>query len=300
MDVRHEWNDFIEQASEYPEGLSGVEDRLKARIAGGRKKRKAVFGSLSAVAAALIFVVLVNVNTAFADSIADLPLIGDLAEFVKFDKGLSNAIKNDYVQKVDLIAWDGDKQLLLPYVIADEKNLVLFFRLPKEFELKENQAALVSLQEMKNGDTGEEITGASSHSLALSSEDAEKGAGFLLQGYYFTDGNLPQSVRLKVNLEVEASVISRTIGTFSFEIHFKEFAKPRIYEFQKEYSILGQQLTLEEVKVYPAGTEVSFTFPDGNSAWIKGLDLAIEQNGKIISEGISNGVKGGHSSTMKN
>lgn len=70
---------------------------------------------------------------AFANAIAELPLIGNLAEYVKLDKSLSKAIENEHVQEVNLVAWDGNNRLLLPYVIADEKKLVLFFQMPEEF-----------------------------------------------------------------------------------------------------------------------------------------------------------------------
>ena len=305
-DVKQEWNDYIKQSYEYPEALSGVEERLKERIARNRIKRKAVFGSLSAVAAVFIFIILVNTNAAFAGCVSNLPVIGNLAEFVKFDKGLSNAIENDYVQEVGLISWDGDKQLSLPYVIADEKNLVLFFRLPEDYDLKSNEFADISLKEMRNSETGEKIE-ISYSSSSLSAEESKKDTGFLQQSYLFSEGDLPKSIELKVNLEIEGipdsengqmaepdgeeepESIRKTIGTFTFQLDFKEFAKPRIYEFHKSLVVEKQRMTLEEVKVYPAGTEVSFTFPDENSAWIKGLDLAIEQNGKVISEG-KNGI----------
>lgn len=304
-DVKQSFNNFLEESRKYPEGLSDVEYRLEKRIASGHKKRNAVFSSLSAAAIFCLFVILVNTNTTFASSVSELPLVGTLAEFVKFDKSLSNAIENDYVQEVNLTAWDGQEQLSLPYVIADEKNLVLFFQLPQDFELKPNQWAQIDLEEMTDTATGEKIEDGFSYcSSSLSAEDKDQNHGFLQQTYQFVEGDLPQSIQIKMNLEIEEESVGsqevsledsafeddpkpimKKVGTFTFQIDFNEFAKPIVYEFHKKYTVKNQQITLEEMKVYPTGTEISFTFPDENSAWIKGLDLAIEQNGKIILEG---------------
>jgi hypothetical protein len=43
------------------------------------------------------------------------------------------------------------------------------------------------------------------------------------------------------------------------------------------------------MKVYPTGTEVNFRFAKQNTAWIKGLYLAVAQGGEVTLKG-NNGI----------
>ncbi|MFA5635786.1 MAG: DUF4179 domain-containing protein [Anaerovoracaceae bacterium] len=304
-DRRQEWAVLIEQCNKYPEGLVEVEARLEKRLSKRHKKRNAFYSSLSAVAAVLIFVVMVNTSAAFADGISQIPLLGKLAEYVKFDKGLSGAIENDYVQKVSLTAFDGQEQLMLPYVIADEKNLVLFFQLPEDFKQTSEEWVHISLEKMIDRATGKEVEGFSYLTSGLSMEGREQNHSFILQRYHFSESTLPASIVIDVNVEIsihngslETEDVAHTTeenfdrsrierGAFRFQVDFDDFAGPIIYDIGKEYIVFDQQLTLERMKVYPTGTEVTFTFPDENTAWIKGLDLEIKKDGEILQNGVN-------------
>ncbi|MGI6731604.1 MAG: DUF4179 domain-containing protein [Anaerovoracaceae bacterium] len=306
-DNRNQWYDLIKESHQYPEGLAGVEHRLEKRIIKKNRKRKALYSSLTAVAAVFIFMILVNTSPAFASGVSQIPLIGKLAEVVKFDKSISNAIKNDYIQEVNLTARDGEERLQLPYVLADEKNLVLFFQLPEELEQTSNEWVNITLQEMRNGFTGEVLDGFSYSMSSLSLDGREEKHGFLMQRYHFIEGNLPKKIQLDVAVDIETigglsqeqrvgeptngstKPNLKRAGVFSYEVDFKEFSKPKIYEFNENYSLYGQQIKLENMKVYPAGTEVNFSFPKENTAWIKGLYLTVEQDGEVSLEG-NNGI----------
>lgn len=301
-------NNLIEESFEYPEELSHVERRLEMRIQKEKRKKRTFVSFISSVAAAALFIVLVNTSTAFAGIVAEIPLIGSIAEYVKFDKSLKSAIENDYIQQTNLIAYDGSEKLLLPYVIADEKNLVLFFKLPDDFELTEGQWAGISLTSMEDGSSGKKIEGFGYLSSNISWEE-NKSKGLIMQQYNFSEGFLPHSIRINVSLkretyqeqgdekssnvdefstlEDEKYPLSEEIGNFSFNIEFNEFAKPIDYEFNQEHIIMGQKITLKEMKVYPTGTEVSFEFSEENSAWIKGLELAVEKEGNEMYSGRS-------------
>lgn len=307
VDRGQEWQAFLDEASVEPEGLDSVEKRLEKRMRQGKRKRGAFYSSLTTAAAAILLILLVNTNAAFAHTFSTIPVIGQLIDYIKFDKSLSQAIENEYVQEVALTAWDGDKQLSLPYVLADEKNLVLFFQLPEDFELASNEWAQISLKEMRDGSTGEKVEGFGYSTASLSQEGKEQNHGFMMMRFNFAEGELPQSIAFDVQLEIEILPYEekavpvgefeedihernvKGVGTFNFQVVFQEFAKPIVYEFHESFSILGQSLTLKEMKVFPTGTEVTFDFAKENTAWVKGLDLAVEEKGEISLKG-SNGI----------
>jgi hypothetical protein len=283
------------------------------RIIKEKRKKRTLISSIYAIAASLSFVLLVNTNTAFASAVADIPLIGKLAEYVKFDKGLSSAIKNDYAQEVNLTAWDKQEKLLLPYVIADEKNLVLFFQLPEDFKQEYNEWINIRLNSMTNKMTGEKINGFSYSTNSLSKDGRDQNYGFIMQDYHFSESSLPRSIEIEVavnkeimgneqdgktnnvneNQDDSSNSVVEKIGTFIFDIELEEFIEPITYVLNETHTIMAQQVTVKDMKVYPTGTEVTFAFSEDNKAWIKGLELEVEQSDDVFLKG-TNGLSGTH------
>lgn len=298
-DKKENWDVLIEESEAYPEALDSMESRLQKRIGKDRRRTRMLSGSLSSAAVLLLaFTFFVNTSTVFADSMANIPILSQLAKIVRFDRSLSVAVENAYVQEMGLTAWDGDRSLMIPYVIADERNLVVFYQLPEDFELAEDEMVSVTLKTMTIEAEARrrqiEVPYASS---VLTGAQSRQGYGYLIQRYRFSGGTLPRSLELEVELDVipidqaeAGETIVRQVGegdirkagTFAYKLEFNEFAKPVVYELDEPYTIDGQQFTLKEVAVYPTGTEVVFEVPKSNPAWIRDLDLTIEQDGKTI------------------
>ncbi|WP_313341483.1 DUF4179 domain-containing protein [Sedimentibacter sp.] len=299
------WDNMIQESFKYPEELSGVEARFKSRIMKEKRKKRTVVSSLSAIAASILFIILINTNIAFANAVAELPVIGKLAEYVKLDKSLSKAIENEYVQEINLVAWDGSNRLFLPYVIADEKKLILFFHMPDEFKRQSNQWVNIFLKNMKNSETGEKVDGYGYSTSGLS-PDEKNNYGFIMQDYHFEEDKLPKSLDIEVEVKIENMLGSyeahisetpynktnstiETIGTYSFHIELEDFAEPIIYEINETHTIFGQKIIVKNMKVYPTGTEVNFSFPVDNSGIIKGLELEVLQDDYKLLKGNGNG-----------
>lgn len=188
---------------------------------------------------------------------------------------------------------------------------MLFFQLPDDFELADNEWANIILRDIIDESTGDKVEGFSYSTSSLSQEGKAENHGFIMQQYHFAEGKVPESISLNVLLEIEilpneenAVQVGefeddgherdmKEVGTFAFQVKFEELAEPIVYEFQENFSIHGQTITLEEMKVYPTGTEVSFTFADENTAWVKGLNLAVEEDREIVIKG-SHGISAMH------
>lgn len=293
MDNKEKWNKLTKESHEYPQDLLGVEDRFEKRIMKEARKKKAIISSLTAVVASIIFILLVNFNPSFASAVAELPLLGNLAQYVKFDKSLSKAIESDYVQEVKLLAWDGDKRLYLHYLIADERNLVLFFQLPEDFKQKEDEMAFIRLIKMTNTDTGEKVDGFSYSSGNIPLKNREENHRFIEQNYDFVEGILPKNLEI----EVEVRDGNESFGTFKFTLELEDFAEARVYEINEKHTIFGQDIIVEDMKVYPTGTEVNFSFSSENSAIIKGLELLVIQDDMNSFKDGGSGISASYSDT---
>lgn len=285
------WENLRNESFKYPDGLFGVEERFRNRIIREKKRKKVILSSLTAVAASVIFILLINVSPAFANAVEKLPVIGELVEYVKFNKSLTKIIENEYVEEVNLVDYDGDNKLLLPYVIADEKNLILFFQMPEENEQQTNQWINISLKKMIDNDTGEKVEGYSYTSPGLSLETVEEKFGFIMQSYHFTEGNLPKTIDLEVEALIENTLGSEeTMGTFNYHLELENFVEAKTYEINEKHTMFNQNILVEDIKVYPTGTEVSFSFPADNSALIKDVELEAIQDDNEILKSNQNGL----------
>jgi len=80
-----------------------------------------------------------------------------------------------------------------------------------------------------------------------------------------------------------------TMGTFNYHIELEDFVEPLIYNINETHTILGQKTMVKDMKIYPTGTEVNFSFPGENKALIKGLELEVAQDDNKILKGNCNG-----------
>ena len=107
-----------------PPTLAGTAKRAKARAA--RRRFGVSLGSLAAVAAA--FVIVVNTMPTFALACGNIPILRELAAAVAFSPSLSEAVRHDYVQYVGKSQTVDGVTVTLETVIADQQQLVGFYR----------------------------------------------------------------------------------------------------------------------------------------------------------------------------
>ncbi|NLB33652.1 MAG: DUF4179 domain-containing protein, partial [Tissierellia bacterium] len=98
-----------------------------------------------------------------------------------------------------------------------------------------------------------------------------------------------EAIQTETPYDFKSNSTFETMGNYSFHIELEDFVEPKIYEINEEHTVLGQKIIVEDMKVYPTGTEVNFSFNSENSAIIKGLELEVIQDGYKILKGNGNG-----------
>lgn len=293
----HDWEQMLSQAHCYPDGLDKVEERLLCR---SRRRRRRRIGSELATAAVLcLFVLLVNTSSAFAGAVCDLPVIGQLANLVRFDKSLRGAVENEYIQAVGLKAEDRGCVLQIPYVIADEKNLVLFVKTPKKTPWDEPGYRLeLSVDSIRSAQTGEDLEGFGYETVYTDTDALTDTDGLSVWRFYFLDAPTPRDLLLSVRLSIsdDTGQQKEEDRYFQFALSLNPFAEAKTYELQQQLHVLGQSFTVERLILYPTTTEVVISYPDDNDAMIKGFDLAVTENGReVLRQG--NGITASYDET---
>jgi len=147
----------ISSSKEYPDALYQSTERLEKRLKKERRQKRILFTTLPSFTAAMLFVILVNNNIAFARSLKDVPILNKLTEYVMYNTSLKSAVENDHIQYVNLEDTDEDLTLSLPYVISDERNLILFFDVPSDFLKNDHEDVMISREKIIDRDTAKVI-----------------------------------------------------------------------------------------------------------------------------------------------
>lgn len=295
IDRMKEYKVSLEDAANYPDALNNVGTRLKKRIL--RKRRNTFLTGVGALI--LLFVLLVNTPTVMADAIFDIPVIGKLAEYVSFDKGLQNAIKNEYAKEVNLVEQSNGYTLGIPYVIADNKRLVIFYQLSDNVIEDENGCVHININKIEDITTGKRYESYTSEIPFYTKKDRKDNDGLIYGSVRSVDYPLPREVRIYVTMtreefstngqakefqasdlfEPAANTQMEELGDFIFDLHLDEYPEPKVTLLNEEVEVEGQTIHLDSITQYPTGTEVSVTIPNINSYMINGLRIkAIDSN----------------------
>jgi hypothetical protein len=298
-DRLEEYKASLEEMQNYPNELNDIEFRLRKRIHHKIRKRN-ITGLVSTATAFLLFVLAVNTPTAMADALYNIPIIGALAEFVSFDKGLQNAVMNEYTKEVDLIEQNNGYTLGVPYVIADSKRLVVFFQTPENAILQENDYIQINISKIVDTVTGkeyEEYTSASSYYPESEQEEYDRLSYISIR---FIDNTIPKDLQIHVtmsresfsyNSEGSASQLGNIfeptpntqidqLGEFIFDLHLDDFPEPKVTLLNRDIEVEGQTIRINSITQYPTGTEISVFLPYDNDSIINGLNFkAIDTNG---------------------
>lgn len=268
--------EFVAMLQELNQSAPGLEDTFKRAY---KKKRKRTIklivcplgGLVTCIAA---FVLLVNLSVSVASACAQFPVLRELAASVTFSRSLINAIDNDYVQKIDLKQTENDITAEIEYLVVDQKQVNIFYRLNSD-----KHDHLIAIPEISCDDKNAAY-------YVSNSGFGEENGELLSATVDFTQGNVPDKLQctLKVYSYYErlsqATENNKTnyLAEMSFTLEFDpEFtATGKVFPVNETVILDGQYITVTNIAVYPTHLRVEITESEDNTAWLKNLDFYIE------------------------
>lgn len=127
MDRMEEYGGLMEELGREPEELSGAVGRAEKRARRARAGRCAGAAAAGLISLAACFALLVNICTPIALACGRVPILRDLAQAVIVSQSLSAAVANECVQLVGQERTADGCTIRLEYVIADRKQVNVFF-----------------------------------------------------------------------------------------------------------------------------------------------------------------------------
>lgn len=317
MNRMEEYKDLLNELENLTESIDtseevvdrAVDRRLEGTLgrAIARQKRKnLVFRPLIGLAASFaLFVLLVNFSTTVADACSGIPVLRELAEAVTFSPSLEDAVDNEYAQIMDIFDQDGDVSGKVEFLIVDQKQVNIFFRLYSD------KYEELTIEPNVDGLGGEDI---GSYSCGMNSFDVPNGELWSVT-IDFVDEDVPDGMKFKLAIrdlghlfdenhvmteeEMEEEMFhpegtseEEFVAHLEFDLEFDpEFtAKGEKMEVNQIVELEGQKISIETVEIYPTHMRINISDSEENTAWLKRLDFYIVTDKKEKFEPVEVGI----------
>lgn len=301
MNRNKEFEAMIQELNQPVSALEGTLDRAY------KKKRKRTTHMIVRPVAGLaacfaIFVLLVNFCAPVAYACSLVPGLRELAEAVTFSKSLTDAVENEYVQPMDLSQTKNDITAEVAYLIVDQKQVNVFYRLTSDL-----YEELVADPDIYLED-GESPASCGYHTNGYGVENGE----LCCLSIDFVEDNVPSSLIIqldvysnKIDLENMApetaadEIFSENapmerdyLADFEFLLEFdpKFTAAGKVFPVNQTVMLEGQALTITDIEVYPTHMRVDIQESADNTAWLEGLDFYIETDWGMKFDAASSGI----------
>lgn len=299
MNRKKEFEAMIEELNRSAPGLEATLDRAYKK----KRKRttKLVACPVSGLAACfVVFVLLVNFCTPVAYACARIPVLRELAAAVTLSRSLTDAVDNEYVQTMDLSQTKNDITAEITYLIVDQKQVNIFYRLYSDKYKKLTANPAISCD---NEDAG---------FCVLSNDSIQENGELLSVTVDFTQGNVPDKLQCTLRVYSNHVDYSQTpadesangmnsedvssgpdyLAEMEFTLEFdpKFTASGKVFPVNETVILDGQTITVTNIEVYPTHMRVEIAESGDNTAWLKNLDFYIETDRGMKFEPVSNGI----------
>ena len=302
MNRKNEFTAMIEELNQPAPRLETTLDRAYKR----KRKRttQMIVRPLAGFAACFaIFVLLVNFCAPVAYACSRIPGLRELAAAVTFSRSLTDAVENEYVQTIDLSQTENDITAEIAYLIVDQKQVNVFYRLA----YPEQDIPLVWVDVYDSEGRYLSNCGVSYHQFEPENGDLRS---FTID---FFEEDVPSS--LICTLKIRSAVVSADgppadtdhvpgsedvvkpeyLAELEFLLEFDPLftAAGKLYQVNQTVELDGQKITVTEIEVYPSHLRVNVLEAEDNTARIRDLDFYIETDTGIRFD-TGNGITATH------
>lgn len=238
-----------------------IENSLKR----ARKRRRLNFIrnlSTSIAAVFVVFILTVNTSSVFAQTMMKIPIIKNIVELVKFDKGLENAVKEGYINAVDKSAEDKGIKVTVDNIIFDNKRLVILYSIKTEKPCYDVYMRKLKLADEK----GKEIEGCTSSYGMLTPNDEHNLFKGSIDVHFMENKQISSIIYLSSDL-IDIKYNDRNNyagieGNWRIEIKIPNYIcdQSNNYSIDKEILIGDIKVKIKEASISPTTCEIGVSF----------------------------------------
>lgn len=305
------WNTLLNQADKIPDSLDTRIEQAIKRGGGQERKSKMIKPIAALFGTAAAFVLLVNSSVSFALAAGRIPIVQELVEAVAFDPSLKAAVAHEDIQLVGKSYTVDGITLDIEYLMADPKNLSVFYR------VKDEKGRYIGLEPIFKDVEGNEIDAHGNYGDEIeqyeeAEEEQEQTGWFDRFRSLFGGENADRTLyvwkfhmdEVPEQLQIEARVFEledlEEMDEVPLDIGFEvpltidpEFlTRVKVLLKDETIEVLGQQLIIDSVEVYPTNTRILWHAAPENNGWFTYLLFYITDDTGERVEAIHHGVFG--------
>jgi hypothetical protein len=265
-----------------------------------KKRRKVgLFSNIAAALAMVAFLTSIRALPAFADYVSKVPGLEYLVKLINHDKGLSEAVENNFIQKVNASVTQEDLIFTIKDMILDSSKGIIFYSI----ESKGNHR-FVNLKRMDFMDEKSERLKASVTWSSFINKDisVEKKLEGKVEINFGEETLIPDTLHIEVKLK-EAETGDdpsdrykelSSVWKFEIPVNKEGFQNmQRTYSLNKNVEIEGQRILFKEVTITPTRIAVVIEYDENNTKRIMSFDnmRLVNEKGESWAT-IANGVSG--------
>jgi len=278
-----------EELNHTPNDLEFALGRACARLRQKKRLRMFTVPARAILVLVVAFVLLVNLSWSFALACSRLPVLSDLAAVVAVSPSLKAAVENGYMQRIGEEQTQHGITMRVEYVVADEKQLNVFYTLQSEPQKN------FSVDAQVGADDGKNLQG-----FSINSEGYVPSDGTLHKLCVdFVEGDMPGRLSLSCHLfeskgtsASDAPVAATAVADYSFELVFDPSIVRigEVVQVNQNIILDGQTFEITTVEIYPTSMYVNLDAAQTNTAWLKGLKLYAEDENGNRYESMADGI----------
>ena len=284
------------------ESLTVTDERTKTSLKRAKRRnlrRKLIeTPALTLLVLSLSFGLLVNLSPAIALACSDIPIISTVRDFFtmgRYAKSLEEAIRHDYLQKLELSAEDHGFELFVDSVVVDERQINILYQIHSlDKTYGDDYVYQIRSHSFKDQD-GIPIYASvvtESYTGNLNDQDTLQriNIDFSDQGTKVPD-YLDMHLDIVVYQDKEGEAINYfeldTAASFdlAFSLEEDQITNGKFYEIEKSLTCGDQSYTLKSLSVYPTKMELVMEADDENKCELILPKLHMEHDGEKLYGG---------------
>lgn len=265
MNRLEEFNLLSAELEQIPDALTGLTVRAKRRLF----RRRLLFRPLlGLVGLFLTFTFLVNLSPTVARAVSNIPVLRELAKAVNFSTSLTTAVENQYVQPMNLKQDENGITASVEYLIVDQKQVNVFFR------LSSSQYGKLYADPRVRAADGSPLSCSYGQNYFNWSADGENLQSLTID---FHNDTVPSALQVSFSVRDDLNR-PEPLASFTFLLEFD----PQFTATGKKYSVgqrvvlNGQTITVTDIEIYPSNLRLNIREDDNNTAWLQNLYFYIE------------------------
>lgn len=282
-----------------------IDDYIKRGIKLGQvKKKKNKIRIFANVAALIIFVILsasIRISPVFASYISKVPGLQYLVDLIHFDKGISDAVENDFIQNINMSQEHEGLVFTVKDMIIDNSKCILFYSIKNKTDHK-----FVNIVDIKLKDeNGKDVIAVSNLDLFVNKNmmDQKELLGKVDFNFSNEETIIPERLFIVVKLQDEytdgpiahdkRNILAST-WTYNIPIDKEKIETMKVvYNLNQSFKIEGQKVFFKTVTITPTQIAAEIEYDKSNSKKILGYDdiEIINESGEKWAT-IMNGVSG--------